>query len=191
MKVATQLLTPLRYLRIGGGAKWKVDVLVPALLAVFTTVLLVAVRASVLSPVGLVNLVNELLQVLVGFYVASLAAVSTFTNVSLDQPVLGSCLDESEITRRRFLSYLFGYLAVLSLLLYGGGVLAILASTELRALCSQVSFVRPALLFVYVFLCWNLVCVTLLGLHYLVDRIYRADPIVYPKPDGRSTSGTR
>ena len=39
---------------------------------------------------------------------------------------------------------------------------------------------------IYVFFAWNMVTVTLMGLHYLIDRAQRADPTI--KPDSDDTS---
>lgn len=65
--------------------------------------------------------INSLMGILVGFYIAALAAVSSFTNENLDQvmkgrsPTLISTRQGKEIketlTRRRFLAVLFGYCA--------------------------------------------------------------------------------
>jgi len=71
--------------------------------------------------------INSLMGILVGFYIASLTAVSSFTNENLDQvmkgrsPTLVSTRQGKQIkenlTRRRFLAVLFGYCAALSILL--------------------------------------------------------------------------
>lgn len=115
---------------------------------------------------------------LVGFYVASLAAVSTFPSVALDQFALDTTFRQKRILRRQLLSYLFGYLSCLSLSLYIAGVLGLLSRPLISAHTDAGGVVWSLLLFTYLFIVWNMTCVTLLGIHYLVDRIFRADPIV-------------
>jgi len=179
--VVRQLLTPLCYLRVRGESKLSVDLVAPVVLAALSTMGVVAVRAPILEAPGLVSLVNELLQVLVGFYVAALAAISVFGSVALDQPVLKATLNNKSISRRQFLAYVFGYLALISLVNYCLGVVAVLAADVLSS--SPLALrIKPGLIFLYMLLWWNMVTVTLLGLYYLVDRAYRADPIVHQAP---------
>lgn len=131
--------------------------------------------------------INSLMGILVGFYIAALAAVSSFTNENLDQamkgraPTLTTVRQGQEIketlTRRRFLAVLFGYCATLSILIYIYGVLSVHISpiaasaawiTEAIALLSLVGWAA------YTWMVSSLLVVTLLGLHYLVERMHRA-----------------
>ncbi|MGK9996690.1 hypothetical protein O6197_24780, partial [Salmonella enterica subsp. enterica] len=83
---------------------------------------------SLIETNGLLLQVNGLLQVLIGFYIAALAAVSTFSSSSIDEVMAGvpPTLVEKfrgqkltvELTRRRFVCYLFGYLALVSFMLF-------------------------------------------------------------------------
>ena len=69
--------------------------------------------------------------ILIGFYIAALAAVSSFRNDTLDRELSGRPVKlvnarqgkkkEEILTRRRFLAVLFGYCAVLSICLYIAG----------------------------------------------------------------------
>src|SRR5258706_8987546 len=88
---------------------------------------------------------TDLLQVLTGFYIASLAAVATFNKPGLDDPMAGdpptlredycAITTVKPLTRRRFLCLLFGYLSWLSLFLYfigkGGGLIQKWASINI------------------------------------------------------------
>ncbi len=72
------------------------------------------------------QLVNGLLQVLIGFFVASLAAVATFQRPGMDENMRGKAptLQGKGVTRRQYLCYMFGYLAFMSIAVYfGSGVL--------------------------------------------------------------------
>jgi len=161
---------------------------------------LVVLAAVLPSPVrfvaekGVIEQVNELLQVLVGFYIAALAAVATYTHPSLNQKFAGAAAvlpqrikgsDDKgkELTRRQFLSMMFAYLALLSLILYFSGILVSTFSPLLSHIPSILgrSIVRSIVMIVYTFGCAQLVVITLLGLYYLGDRLHRANPTLMPR----------
>lgn len=131
--------------------------------------------------------INFLMGILVGFYIAALAAVSSFTNDSLDQVMKGRTPEIASVrrgqviremlTRRRFLTILFGYCAVLSMVLYIIGVLLVRVSIAASAqghIVNVLVVLRYITLGAYVWMIWSLLVVTLLGLHYLVERMHRA-----------------
>lgn len=131
--------------------------------------------------------INSLMGILVGFYIAALAAVSSFTNENLDQvmkgraPTLTTVRQGHEVketlTRRRFLSVLFGYCAMLSILVYIFGVLSVHVSLELgnAGWIEDLVFILAAVGWAaYTWMLSSLLIVTLLGLHYLVERMHRA-----------------
>ena len=181
-----QLTRPLDYLRIVGSGKRAIDVYAPLVLMAITASVLLWLQAPITTEKGLFGQINNLLQMLVGFYVASLAAVATFPNAALDQNVRNARLNGVDLTRRRLLSLLFGYLAFLSLFLYLLGALGMLIAKPLHVLAIAYPWVRAGLVSAYTFALWNLLCVTMLGLYYLVDKIYQADPIVYPRNEVQS-----
>lgn len=81
------------------------------------------------------------------------------------------------LTRRRFLAILFGYCATLAIVLYVFGVLQVhLTITQPAAPWAQavLNYAKPIAWGVYVWLISSLLVVTLLGLHYLVERMHRA-----------------
>ncbi|MXQ08926.1 hypothetical protein GQ651_13830 [Alphaproteobacteria bacterium GH1-50] len=131
--------------------------------------------------------INSLMGILVGFYIAALAAVSSFTNENLDQvmkgraPTLTTVRQGHEVketlTRRRFLSVLFGYCAMLSILVYIFGVLSVHVSLEVGSAgwIEDLVFILAAVGWAaYTWMVSSLLIVTLLGLHYLVERMHRA-----------------
>ena len=135
----------------------------------------------------LIGDVNALMGILVGFYIAALAAVSSFSNENLDQvmkgraPTLSTVRKGNEIkeklTRRRFLAIIFGHCATLAIILYIFGVLQVhLTVTQPTALWAQtaMSVAGQAAWGLYVWIISSLLVVTLLGLHYLVERMHRA-----------------
>lgn len=132
---------------------------------------------------------SNLLYVLPGFYIAALAAIATFNAPTMDVPLDGQntelCSQEENIqtrklTRRRFLCLLFGYLSFLSLILCVVTVIftqmppsAIFAKIwPTSKIYMDLFFITVAMLFFI-----QLICLTLLGLYYLCDRIHWRKPI--------------
>jgi len=186
-----KLLAPLRYLSIKHHEKKRYDLWYPLAGAVGLTAIYVLMEQpfSLLGRNGLVPQINGLLQVLIGFYIAALAAISTFSNASIDETMAGTppyIYEEFRgksikvpLVRRRFLCYLFGYLALVSFIVFGCGVLATLFINPLIAMlegfdipylvyCSKVIF-----LVFYSFILFNLITTTLLGLYYLSVRLHQ------------------
>jgi len=180
MRVILQLLTPARYLRVvaTGFDKVLVDWVLPLLFALAVTLLWRAKPDALplLGQNGFISTVASFMQMLVGFYVAALAAVATFGSSSLDEDVLNMKLDGNPIKRRDFLSYLFGYLAIVSLGLYVVMLFRLLLIWGLNSLpVAAVPAAALALVFAHQFVFWQMVFITLLGLHYLTDRIHRSN----------------
>ena len=133
---------------------------------------------------SIVSDMNTLMGILVGFYIAALAAVSSFPNDNLDQvmegevPTIATIRDgktvSEKLTRRRFLSILFGYCAVLAVILYVLGVfIAHLEVSVPTSAQTAISVVEHLVWWVYIWIISSLLIVTLLGLHYLVERMHR------------------
>ena len=123
---------------------------------------------------------------LIGFYIAALAAVSSFKNKSLDKEMKGrapkltymrkGCRNEESLTRRRFLAALFGYCAGLSIFLYILGIMRLhfgLVKTIDTNTASYVGIIWNFFGLTYVWALSSLLVVTLLGLHYLIERMHR------------------
>ncbi len=138
------------------------------------------------DPVKLITEFNSWMGLLVAFYIAALAAVSSFRNENLDEVMKGraptlTVVRQGEkitetLTRRRFLSILFGYCATLSILLYIFGILLIHVSVAVP----YPSWINAALRIsefcawaIYTWMLCSLLVATFLGLHYLVDRMHR------------------
>lgn len=187
MAVLKQLLTPLAYLRIEHPLKRRFDLYVPFFIAAGITLFLFLLpnEISAFGRDGLVDGISGLIQILVGFFIASLAAVSTFQRSNLDEPLEGSPAllavpikgkkQKVTLTRRRFLSYLFGYLSFVALFLYFLGLFGTLSVDGVRALVPAVAHTAVKWIFIsfYMFGVANLMVTTLLGLHYMTDRIHR------------------
>ncbi|MGL5076636.1 MAG: hypothetical protein ACRDBG_12550, partial [Waterburya sp.] len=143
---SSHLLRPLDYLRIKHPSKWLYDLGLPLILSILFTGFLVVlpVQIEILGESGLVVIFTSLLQILTGFYIASLAAVATFDREIMDSVMAGDPtvlskkvkgkMEHEVLTRRRFLSLMFGYLSLLSFLLYFFGAFVNLLEPSLLPL---------------------------------------------------------
>ncbi|MFG6571640.1 hypothetical protein ACGYLO_08550 [Sulfitobacter sp. 1A13353] len=124
---------------------------------------------------------TTLMGVLVGFYIAALAAVTSFPNKNLDNLMAGrsTSLREKcgrgveEVSRRRFLSILLGYCAFLSILIFLAGSVSSAISIKpiYKGWC--VELIKSAYWIIYTWMISSLGTITLLCLHYLIDRMHR------------------
>jgi len=190
MGALSRLFRPLDYVRIKHTAKTKYDFHIPFYLAsAFTLILLILpVSPKISGDGGLIDVFTGLLQMLTGFYIASLAAISTFNKEGMDNtmpgdpPTLASSyrgkIKTDLLTRRRFLCLMFGYLSLVSIFLYFTGAGALLIAPSAKAVCSAGVYFLVKWFFVltYLFIASNLIITTMLGLFYMVDRIHRHDP---------------
>lgn len=183
-----RVLVPLRYLLIDHPEKWKFDLLLPACFAlVFCLPLLSAeFRAGAVDSFDVLGKISNFLGVLVGFFIAALAAVATFGKREMDDPMPGEVRLEhrvnaetyfEELSRRRFLSFLFGYLAFSALALFLVSYIYLVADRYffVGSLKCWREYVFSGFWIVFMFALSNLLSNTLLGLFYLTDRIHRAN----------------
>lgn len=192
MSALHRLSKPLDYLRIQHPAKTKYDLVIPLACTVAGVCLFYFMpkTPAIFGQNGLISLINSLLQVLTGFFIASLAAVATFNKEGMDNTMPGDPprlrvmergrIKIIDLSRRRFLSLMFGYLSFISLFLYLGGGIANLFADSVKALVPQDwhGISRWGFLSLYIFLLANLLITTLLGLFYMSDRIHRHDPVL-------------
>jgi hypothetical protein len=186
-----KLLAPLGYLRIKHKEKLWYDLWYPLISSLIITMCYAFMEApfSILGKSGLIPQINGLLQVLIGFYIAALAAVATFSSPTIDEPMAGDppTIEEKyrgkwitvELIRRRFLCYLFGYLALVSFAVFGFGLSASLFTDSIIDFIAAhstpiaLTLVKLLFLFSYLLVLLNLVTTTLLGLYYLSVRIHQ------------------
>ena len=185
----SRLFKPLDYLRVYHSQKRKYDLWIPLIIAtIFTGILFyLPTPVDITGDRGLLVIFTGLLQILIGFYIASLAAVATFDRPSMDEIMRGDpptlriqVKGKAEIeylTRRRFLCLMFGYLSLLSFFLYFLGAFANLFKPSLHILIPMPIFlyVKWFSLYIYIFFVSNLVVASLLGLFYMTERIHREE----------------
>ncbi len=186
-----KLFSPLGYLRIEHDEKRWYDYRIPLIgaLVVMFVYYFCPNQIPMIGSSGLLVQVNGLLQVLIGFYIAALAAVSTFSSLSIDETMEGdppTLIEEYrgtklrvELTRRRFVCYLFGYLALTSFVLFSLGLVSIMigkaTSIWIAGLVSMNTLLVLKTIFLgfYSLILINIITTTLLGLYFLSVRFHQ------------------
>lgn len=183
------LLRPMGYLAIRHPRKRRYDLWLPLAVAALTTVgyLMLPQSLPLVSASGVTAQIQELVKILAGFFIAALAAIATFQRSDLDRVMAGTPptleeFDEDEgrdvttaLTRRRFLCFLFGYLAFLALALFIATAAALVIKPWVVTALPPVwlGWTRAAAAFVFLFGFWHMMAIALLGLYYLTDRLHR------------------
>ncbi len=124
---------------------------------------------------------TTLMGVLVGFYIAALAAVTSFPNTTLDSPMKGDAPyiksgkdgQKTIISRRRFLSIILGYCAFLSIFIYIVGSISAGVDFSNTNYVLSYKYITATLWIIYCWILCSLLVTTMLGLHYLIDRMHR------------------
>ena len=181
------ILKPLSYLLIEHERLKWFNFTLPGLLTIgFVAVFIfLSPHVNILGEGGLVESINGSIGFLIGFYIAALAAVATFENKNLDKKIAGEPAKltyyqaekfwQEELTRRKFLSFLFGYCSFMSIVLFVAGVFAQIFHTGFKILIPLQFHMPLTALFIasYMFIFFNLAITTFLGLFYLTDRLHR------------------
>ena len=180
------IVSPLAYLRIKHPSKWVLDWLYPLIFAALSVGLIwkFGRPGLIAGQSGLLDRLILVCSIMPGFYIAALAAIATFNRPDIDDVMpdptptlkveIGGRPNDIDLTRRRFLAYLFAFLCWESIALLIACVFAgITAAGIMAALGSCAIVAKYAFLFVLLLLFWQLVFATCLGLYYLGDRLNR------------------
>lgn len=186
MIVFDKLFKPLGYIKIKHPEKTWFDLYLPLILASLITIVFAFLPKPItlIGKDGLISLVNGILQILSGFYIASMAAVATFQKEGMDDKMDGvsATIDGVDLTRRNFLTYLFGYLAFMSIAMYFFGGFIQLAKSNISYLFDSIPFfVKYTFVGFYFFIIFNILFTTVLGMHFMIDKIHREKSILINK----------
>ena len=176
-----KLFSPLNYLRIFHIEKLFFDLFLPILFTILFMKInnILPNKIHILGDKGIVSLVNGIVQILAGFYIASLAAISTASLPLLDEEMKGippkflGKKSNQTITRRLFLTHLFGYLAFMSLFVYFLGGLSQIIKPNIEIFLNGTEFkneIKNILTFMYMFIIFNLIFSTILGLFFMIEN---------------------
>lgn len=184
-----QLFRPLDFLKVQNARRGVYQIKLPLIFAAIIIFLQSYGKSSIniLADDAFIARTMLFLQILVPFTIAALAAVATFPSKIMDTKLSGNPKPklrrkvrgefiEEELTRRRYVCLLFGYLALLGILLLLLGIIL----PDIIRLLAMIPWlggepVQYAALGIFAFMSGNLLSNTLLGLFYLSDRIHRQD----------------
>ena len=185
----TVFLRTLNFLRVKHQFAAAYTYYYPAVATACTVGLLLFLAPSIdtYGPRGLINQLSPFLAVFAPFFLAALAAISTFagpkfmdesfkmeSDVTLNFAGELGVVEPQDVTPRHFLSLLFGYCCVVSLALFFLSVLVpILAQNVAAILGVYAEFFGWFFLSLYLFLFFQIILLTLLGIYYLSDKVHR------------------
>lgn len=180
------IASPLSYLRIKHPTKWLLDWVYPTIFALLSIALIwkFGRPGMIAGQSGLLDRLILVCSVLPGFYIAALAAIATFNRPDIDTEMpnptptlkieIGGRPNVIDLTRRRFLAYLFAFLCWESLALL---IVCVFAGITAKGLTSSFGeyaiAAKYGFIFVLLLLFWQLIFATCLGLYYLGDRLNR------------------
>jgi hypothetical protein len=183
-----QLTHPLSYLFIKDSSKWKIDWLIPFIIALLLSggYDLLPHKEAWYNEKGIIKELQGLLQILPGFYLTALAAITTFNKKDLDYylpkptPKINILVNGHRIlinlTRRKMLSYLFGYLTLLSLMLYISTVLGSAIAPSFHEIFGHYpELLSMSFTVLFQLFFWQMIVITIFGLYQLCDRIHQPD----------------
>ncbi len=187
-----QLTRPFTYLEIKGIQGKKIfDWYIPLLFTLLTFLFLFLSNNLDLSKVvgkgQLIESLTGFIQNLPGFYIAALAAISTFNRPEIDFALIsdgkkpyfnvksvknnGIKADDSvDVTRRIFLCFLFSFLTAASFIL-----IILNKFADIVSVSGGYVVLSYIYTFVYFMMFWQLIITTFFGLYYLGNRIHIGD----------------
>ena len=174
------LLTPFRYVTIRHQAKLLYDVILPITLGLAVSALLLGLTKPVpiFGKEAYLGQIQGLLTILGGFFVAALTLITTDKSDMLGQPVGGLRpprlpSERLPLSRRRFLAYLFGYLAASCFALVALSVLANLVAPQIvsEVAAGKRFWLKAAFLVPFNIWLAHVSVATLLGLFYFTERL--------------------
>lgn len=189
-----QISTPLRYWSIRQkkpDRKLFFDLYLPLLTGVVAAIVchIFDLYSSILSENGVYSNLVRILELLAAFFIAALAAVSTFQNSEVEGylrgnernpltiPVWVASRNEFvrvRVTRRQFLCHMFGYLAFITIIFIAAVNIArfFISNFQLPFNDLIISVVNFILAFGFWAAVANIFFTTLMGLAFLTDRLH-------------------
>jgi hypothetical protein len=192
-----QLCAPLRYLTISQGSglftsKLTYDFVLPAFVGVMAGAIVwkLSLPLGFFASQGLIPDVINLLNLLIAFFIAALAAVATFDRPGLDESMKGEpailrrrnkrgVMVDKVLSHRQFVCYLFGFLSFASLMTLLGLYIIRIFKAELGELIQQYGWFatvgKPVAAALFFFILSQLTITMLLGVYFLCDRLQFLD----------------
>jgi len=182
------------YRRIRHPMMWRYIWGAPLALTAIALFVYVAlpVKPRLGGEVGLLKSLSQILALLPGFFISALAAIATFNRPEMDETMpaptptvkiahRGQTID-IDLTRRMFLSYLFSYLSILSVVLFVVVIVVPYADPSLRQIFdwssdyvsgeAVYSWLKYFFITGVVYFFSSLLFTTLHGVYFLCERIH-------------------
>ena len=127
--------------------------------------------------------ISTFVQILPGFYIGSLAAIASYANVNMDNMIIAptpylqeESSRQSYLSRRRYLTLMFGYLSAISIL---SAIFIFIIRLAYDVNIFPVSelfynLLYYPILFAFFTVFFQMILITLFGIYYLADRMHRA-----------------
>ncbi len=150
------------------------------------------IRPPLIGSEGVLPRIVDVMALLPGFFISALAAVATFDRPEMDEPLPRPAptirvyrsgeWNDFELTRRTFLTYLFSYLCIMSLLatvlclalpLIVPNLVAITSNTFISQYKLNVISVLSGLTVLTIsYVCFSIIVTTLHGVYFLSEIIH-------------------
>ncbi|GKT19738.1 hypothetical protein AVHY2522_23570 [Acidovorax sp. SUPP2522] len=184
------LIRPFSFLTIKHPSRlplwvnWVLPVVLTAL--VMVGLWLLKTPVNIFGAQGLLERVLGFVQTLAGFYIAALAAVSSFNSPHLDREMpapaptmyikYNGVMQNVTATRRRFLTSMFAYLTALSIVLSLVAIAVLVLAPAITVTWpDSAAKLHWAGLFGFLSALFQMTCVTFWGLFYLGERMLTPD----------------
>ncbi len=190
-----QIFNPVKYLKIEQGSSfWRskrvYDWILPILLSGVTTFSIYIFRDNIilLGDDGLVVRFLSLIELLIAFFIAALAAVATFNREGLDDIMKGEPaiiilrksdtgdLIEHPLSRRQFVCFLFGYLCFSAICMFI--LINFSRYVPFRHIFENLGspmyvflIFKYVIVFIFFVFLWQIICAMFLGIYFLSDRM--------------------
>jgi hypothetical protein len=182
------------YRRIDHPSMRFYTMVVPTCFAVLFTIVIAILPGQITlsGEGGFLSGIIGAISLLPGFYIASLAAVATFSGKHMDEDMpapapkinirTAQTNGPETLTRRMFLSYLFGYLAISSLLLVSLSFVMDMVAPGVSQLITTYATnwgeciifgLELLIVFMLSFVVGSILVTTLHGTYYLMERIFQ------------------
>lgn len=176
--------TPFLFLRVSYPNATMISWIAPIIMSSSTMIVVYLLPGSINigGADGFLERVITIMTISGGFFVTSLTVILTNESAVINGKFIGEgkpeIISEGEfLTRKRFLSLLFGYISFISFCIVGIISFSLVVSSSFRIILNDITFeileyVSGFILLTFLF---QIFLFSMVGLHYLADRLHRAD----------------
>lgn len=199
---------PLGYLLLTdehGGKLYRRNLLSILMITLIISLPFIMADANFFGDKGFLDRIGAFSSVLTGFYIAGLVGIASFSSAVGDLDVviqhgpirrITATGDTEDLTRREYVSSMFGYLSFVSLSMSIGFILLIViagSKIEIITLLENLPFdkntisctftvIRAFAIFACSLVVSHLFVTTCHGLYYMIDRLYHKEARLLEKP---------